>query len=104
MSEEIGRARQYGRHNCEIDIGLPTLPALASRFAAGHADHPGRIYCGTIPGGLFRSDDRGDSWQIEANLWNHPLRKEYPHHGIEPDRLYREWDAARRQQAEESAK
>jgi len=27
---------------------------------------------------------------------HHPLRKEFPHQGIEPDRLYREWDAARR--------
>ncbi len=26
----------------------------------------------------------------------HPLRKDFPHQGIEPDRLYREWDAARR--------
>jgi len=27
---------------------------------------------------------------------HHPLRKEFPHQGIEPDRLYREWDRARR--------
>jgi NADH-quinone oxidoreductase subunit C len=26
---------------------------------------------------------------------HHPLRKDFPHQGIEPDRLYREWDAAR---------
>ncbi len=28
---------------------------------------------------------------------HHPLRKEFPHRGIEPDRLYREWDDARRE-------
>ena len=28
---------------------------------------------------------------------HHPLRKDFPHQGIEPDRLYSEWDAARRQ-------
>jgi NADH-quinone oxidoreductase subunit C len=28
---------------------------------------------------------------------HHPLRKDFPHAGIEPDRLYREWDKARRQ-------
>lgn len=44
---------------------------------AGHPDHPGTLFCGTIPGGLFRSDDRGDSWHIVENLWNHPLRKEW---------------------------
>ena len=28
---------------------------------------------------------------------HHPLRKDFPHHGIEPDRLYREWDRKRRE-------
>jgi NADH-quinone oxidoreductase subunit C len=28
-----------------------------------------------------------------------PLRKDFPHHGIEPDRLYREWDAKRHARA-----
>lgn len=27
---------------------------------------------------------------------HHPLRKDFPHAGIQPDRLYREWDRARR--------
>jgi NADH-quinone oxidoreductase subunit C len=26
-----------------------------------------------------------------------PLRRDFPHHGIEPDRLYREWDRKRRE-------
>lgn len=26
---------------------------------------------------------------------HHPLRKDFPHQGIEPDRLYREWDKNR---------
>ncbi|MEM7308506.1 MAG: NADH-quinone oxidoreductase subunit C [Planctomycetota bacterium] len=29
---------------------------------------------------------------------HHPLRKEFPHQGIEPDRLYRKWDEERRSQ------
>jgi len=29
---------------------------------------------------------------------HHPLRKEFPHQGIEPDKLYRAWDKARRTQ------
>jgi NADH-quinone oxidoreductase subunit C len=28
-----------------------------------------------------------------------PLRKDFPHQGIEPDRLYREWDRKRHQEA-----
>jgi NADH:ubiquinone oxidoreductase subunit C len=27
---------------------------------------------------------------------HHPLRKDFPHIGIEPDRLYRLWDEKRR--------
>jgi hypothetical protein len=35
---------------------------------------PGRLYAGTIPGGLFVSDDGGDSWELNRPLWNHPSR------------------------------
>lgn len=40
----------------------------------GSAEQPGRIYAGTIPGGLFVSDDGGDSWELNRPLWNHPSR------------------------------
>ncbi len=43
-------------------------------FAAGGADEPGVIWCGTQPGGLFRSTNHGDSWEIIGALWHHPLR------------------------------
>jgi photosystem II stability/assembly factor-like uncharacterized protein len=42
---------------------------------AGHASQPGVLWCGTIPGGLFRSGDNGDSWEMVRSLWDHPLRK-----------------------------
>ncbi|MGB8332292.1 MAG: sialidase family protein [Polyangiales bacterium] len=35
---------------------------------------PGRIYVGTIPGGLFVSDDGGDRFELNRPLWNHPSR------------------------------
>src|SRR6185436_688367 len=40
-------------------------------------DRPGVLWCGTIPGGLFRSDDRGTSWTLVESLWRHPLRREW---------------------------
>ena len=40
----------------------------------GGADQPNRLWCGTIPGGLFRSDDRGSSWQLVDSLWDLPER------------------------------
>ncbi|MGA9525435.1 MAG: exo-alpha-sialidase [Myxococcaceae bacterium] len=35
---------------------------------------PGRIYVGTIPGGLFVSEDGGESFELNRPLWNHPSR------------------------------
>ncbi len=43
-------------------------------LATGHAEEPGVIWCGTIPGGLFRSADHGESWEMMTTLWNHPDR------------------------------
>lgn len=43
----------------------------------GDASQPGRLWCGTIPGGLFVSDDAGDSWRLVETLWNHPQRKDW---------------------------
>jgi photosystem II stability/assembly factor-like uncharacterized protein len=35
---------------------------------------PGRIYIGTIPGGLFVSEDGGDTFELNRPLWNHESR------------------------------
>ena len=44
---------------------------------AGGEDDPGGLWCGTIPGGLFRSDDGGTSWHLVRSLWDHPKRREW---------------------------
>ena len=44
---------------------------------AGAGDEPGWLWCGTTPGGLFVSEDRGESWRIVRSLWDHPRRKEW---------------------------
>ncbi|HUF96581.1 MAG TPA: hypothetical protein VMM60_00530 [Ilumatobacter sp.] len=49
----------------------------------GHADEPGVLWCGTIPGGLFKSADRGDSWQLVESLWNHPARAKWAGGGFD---------------------
>lgn len=40
----------------------------------GSTNQPGKIYAGTIPGGLFISDDSGNSWELNRPLWNHESR------------------------------
>src|SRR5215470_7326691 len=46
-------------------------------LAAGGPDEPGVIWCGTLPGGLFRSTDHGQSWEMMRALWDHPKRKQW---------------------------
>jgi hypothetical protein len=60
--------------------GKPPVPAalkLLWSLEAGGADEPGRLWAGTIPGGLFRSDDAGESWQLVESLWNLPNREKW---------------------------
>jgi len=53
----------------------------------GGPDEPGTLWAGTIPGGLFRSDDKGETWALNRPLWDCPERREwfgggYDHAGI----------------------
>ncbi|AKU23055.1 hypothetical protein [Massilia sp. NR 4-1] len=43
----------------------------------GGPDQPGVLWAGTLPGGLFRSNDRGDSWQLVDSLWNVENRSQW---------------------------
>ena len=43
-------------------------------IASGHPEQPGRVWMGTVPGGLFRSDDSGDHFELVSSLWDHPTR------------------------------
>lgn len=43
----------------------------------GGADQSNRLYVGTEPGGLFQSDDNGDSFQLVETLWSQPSRKDW---------------------------
>jgi hypothetical protein len=37
----------------------------------------GRLWAGTMPGGLFRSDDAGESWALNEALWHLPERRQW---------------------------
>ncbi len=60
----------------EIKPGLPATLKYLWAFAPGSADQPGRIYLGTEPGGLFSSDDNGNSFTLNRGLWARPERQE----------------------------
>jgi len=68
------------------EVATPTYPAQPEG-AAGPAwalrqlwsleSAHGIVWAGTLPGGLFRSADFGQSWQLVETLWNRPERSEW---------------------------
>jgi hypothetical protein len=52
----------------------PASVQLLWSIEPGHAAEPGVLWCGTIPGALFRSDDRGERWTLVRSLWDEPSR------------------------------
>lgn len=59
--------------NEPIPWSLKTIWALAG----AHPATPDTLWCGTIPGGLFRSNDGGTSWVLVRELWDHPSRRNW---------------------------
>jgi BNR/Asp-box repeat len=68
------------------ELPAPAFPADAAGNPAlfqvwtietGLADEPGRLWAGALPAGLFRSDDRGETWQLVSALWNVPEREKW---------------------------
>lgn len=68
------------------ELAAPAFPADAAdaptlfqiwTLEAGGADAPGELWIGALPAGLFRSTDRGESWQLMSALWNVPERSKW---------------------------
>ncbi|MEM9682899.1 MAG: exo-alpha-sialidase, partial [Pseudomonadota bacterium] len=72
------------------EVAVPAYPEAAAEgdaegaslrllwtLAAGGEDQPGLLWAGTIPGGLFRSSDLGESWTLIEELWNKPEREKW---------------------------
>jgi ligand-binding sensor domain-containing protein len=80
------QAPAYPKAEEEEKEGAPSVKQIWC-LEAGGADRAGVLWAGTIPGGLFRSDDRGESWRLNEPLWNVPERARwfgggYDHPGI----------------------
>lgn len=61
------------------DAKAKRAPAVSQVWCleAAGSDMPGTLWAGTIPGALFRSDDRGVSWHLNRSLWRRPERDEW---------------------------
>lgn len=56
--------------------GVPVLD-LIWELVPGGVDEPGVLWCGTVPGALFKSKDRGETWEFVRSLWDDPQRKKW---------------------------
>lgn len=54
---------------------IPWSLEMIWSLETGAAD--GQLWCGTLPGGLFVSHDRGDSWELIRSLWDKPNRAKW---------------------------
>jgi len=61
----------------EMKEGVPATVTYLWAFAHGGEDRPGVLYLGTDPGGLFKSEDNGDTWHLVKSLWDHPSREKW---------------------------
>ncbi len=48
----------------------------------------GGLWCGTTPGGLFHSADRGRSWVLIDSLWNHEVRPRWNGGGLDQPAIH----------------
>jgi hypothetical protein len=54
----------------EIKPGKPATLQLI--WSAAYQPEKERLWVGTEPGGLFYSDDRGETFHLNQALWDHP--------------------------------
>ena len=69
--EEVEAPKYPDDATCPPDFKTPATTSYIWIIEPGGADEPNRLYAGTEPGGLFLSDDGGDSFQLVETLWNH---------------------------------
>ncbi len=72
-------AKPDGVEDINASTGKP-IPWKLDRIwalTASGPDEPGVLWCGTLPGGLFRSSDSGETWELCEALWFHPARKRW---------------------------
>jgi len=68
------------------DADAPSVDMIWT-LTPGGAEEPGVLWAGTIPGALFKSEDRGETWSLTDSLWECEERKGwfgggYDHPGV----------------------
>lgn len=59
-----------------IEAGEGEAPSLKLIWSM-EVGAPGEIWAGTLPGGLFKTIDRGETWTLNRPLWDQPSRAKW---------------------------
>lgn len=74
----------------ETEETAPSLNYLWS-LESGGDDQPGRLWMGTVPGGLFISNDHGNSWELNQPLWSMPEKQRWFGGGMDEPGIHSIW-------------
>ena len=89
------------QHNDRIRVRT-SIPGDAARVQTCIDLWPGAAFfereCYDMFGIQFEGHEGLKRLLMPDGYGHHPLRKDFPHQGIQPDRLYREWDRKRRKE------
>lgn len=61
-------------NDAEIASGKAATLKKIWTIQHGGSQYPNRLWVGTEPGGLFKSEDNGKHFELVTALWNHPSR------------------------------
>jgi NADH-quinone oxidoreductase subunit C len=86
---------------CLLEGAAPSVPTCTQLFPG--ADFSERE-CYDMFGVRFEGHPDLRRLLMPQGYEHHPLRKDFPHAGLEPDRLYRAWDRERRERWEADRK
>lgn len=70
--QEVAAPKYPAGDTVPPDFSTPAATSYIWLIEPGGRDEPQRLYVGTEPGGLFVSDDGGDSFRLLESLWRHP--------------------------------
>ena len=81
------------RLSCRVEGDAPSVPTCTHLYpGAGFSERE----CYDMFGVRFEGHPDLRRLLMPQGYEHHPLRKDFPHQGLEPDRLYRAWDRERR--------
>jgi hypothetical protein len=73
-SDDLGETWQETPNVMALPEDADTGVQQVWQLWPGSADEPDVVYAGTQPSALFRSEDRGETFELVRSLWEHPHR------------------------------